>query len=86
MTPSISKIKFPNETHIGILFIVLVVYSPVEIGAQKITDFAIKMPDCETSELESIEIATYGTDFSSESDLSSPAESSESETNSDRQQ
>ena len=59
------------------------VYSTVEIGVQKIADFAIKVAnsDRETSEFESSESsATFSTDFSSESDLSSSTESSESET------
>ena len=64
----------------------LIVYGTVEIGGQKITNFAIKMPnsDRETSESESSESsATSRTDFSAESDWSSSAESSESETERD---
>ena len=88
MTPSFSKIKFPIEIHVedGLSFTVLVVYGMVKIGVQKITDFAIKMPnsDHETSESESSEsYATSSTNFSSESDSSSSTESSELETDSD---
>ena len=58
----------------------------VEIGVQKIADFATKMPNsnCKTSESKSTESsATSSTDFSSESDPSSSTESSESETDND---
>ena len=63
----------------------VVVYGTVQIGVQKITDFAIKLlhSDYETSETESSEIsATSNTDVSSESDSRS-TESSESETDND---
>ena len=58
----------------------------VEIGVQKITDFATKMPNSnrKTSESKSTESsATSSSDFSSESNLSSSTESLESETDSD---